>query len=299
VEEGPLNLGGLLRKLGPACVLFEKMARWGAPTKFTPRWPNFSMGGALTLVELPGKPEVGTEGTFSLQASPLFGLELETSVLEFIIRYAGYLGGPGGAVLAQGLLHIREQAAKGVGSKGSSFQASAEIDITITVGGDVGGGVSFKFVDGVATLDRSVAALDGGVDVKLTGVVKASARVFLVNAAAVAEVGVGAADGKGLARFGVKALPKDHLFDLQSQVYFTGLAIYYVLYVELGMSGATNTEKAKAESANDGLSSPRKSTPDPRSNSSGSAKASDRVYEERGVCVLMEPWTWPEAAAKS
>lgn len=216
VEEGPLNLGSLFRSLAPACVLFERMAKWGAPSKFTPRWPNFSMGGGLALAELPGKPEIGTEGTFSVQASPLFGLDLETSILEFIIRYAGYLGGPAGAVLAQGLLQIREQAAKGVGGKDTRVQASAEIDITITVGGDIGGGVSFKFLDGEATLDRSVDALHGGVDLLIKGVAKANARVLIVNAAAVAEVGAGSADGKGAARFGVKARPKEHLFDLQA-----------------------------------------------------------------------------------
>jgi hypothetical protein len=301
VQEGPLNLSGLFSKLGPACVLFEKMAKWGAPSKFTPRWPNFSMGGGVTLVELPGKPEVGPEGSFQLQAKPLFGLALETSILEFIIRYAGYLGGPGGAALAHGLLQIRKQIAEGVGSKGAGFQANAEIDITITVGGDLGGGVSFKFVDGEATLDRSVAALGGGVDLEIKGVVKASARVFLVNAAAVAEVGAGAADAKGPARFGVKAFPKEHLFDLQSQVYFTGLAIYYVLYVELGASGATNKDEQKAVDEDKGMTPPGRSgrSQDPKSESSASAKASDRLYEKSGTCVLMTPWTWPEIAAKS
>jgi Toxin PAAR-like domain len=297
VEEGPLNLGSLFRKLGPACVLFERMARWGAPSKFTPRWPNFSMGGGLTLAELPGKPEVGIEGSFSVQAKPLFGLELETSILEFIIRYGGSLGGPAGAVLAQGLLQIREQVAKGVGGKGTRFQASAEIDIVITVGGDIGGGVCFKFLDGEATLDRSVDALHGGVDVIIKGFAKASARVFIVNAAAVAEVGAGGADGKEPARFGIKARPNEHLFDLQAHVYFTGLAIYYVLYVELGASGATNKDEHKIEREDDGLSSPRQ-TSDPTSKSSGSAKTTDRLYEQQGICVLMKPWTWPEGAAQ-
>jgi hypothetical protein len=64
---------------------------------------------------------------------------------------------------------------------------------------------------------------------------------------------------------------------MKGQLYFTGLAVYYLLYVDVGAGGAEASEAEKAETD--------KFIARPTSTS--------RVFEKKGTCVLLQPWQWP------
>jgi hypothetical protein len=65
---------------------------------------------------------------------------------------------------------------------------------------------------------------------------------------------------------------------MEGQIYFSGLAFYYLLYLEVGMSGAENKEKEKEESNGFGTK----------------VSGGHKLVEKSGTCVLMDPWSWPK-----
>jgi uncharacterized Zn-binding protein involved in type VI secretion len=272
--------GSLLAKVGWAAKVFDAMSVFGADVKLTPRWPKWTFGGGLTLVEIPGKPTVGSEGSFKFGFAPLFGIEMQVSILDWLIRFAGGLAGPPGAILAQMLVQVRKRFAKGVGSAKSTFQASLDIDIALTVGGDLKGGFGLKFLQGKCEIDPSASLIDGGVDVKIEGRVIGKARVWRFETSGGGKIGAASPDALTGSRFGARLVPKGGKdpMAMKGQIYFTGLAVYYLLYLEVGIAGAESDPDAEPEydkfESHKGLK--------------------NKLFEEKGICVLMKPWTWPK-----
>jgi hypothetical protein len=272
--------GSLLEKVGWCAKVFDSMSVFGADVKLKPRWPKWSWSGGLKLVEIPGKPIVGTEGKFKFGFDPLFGIELEVSILDWLIRFGGSLAGPPGVILAQALVHVRERFAKGAGSDKSFLQAKLDIDIVLTVGGDIKGGFGCKFVDGKCSVDADASSIDGGVDVKVEGHVIGKGRVWRFEVSGAGKVGAAGADGKEPSRFGAKVSPKGGKDPLamKGQIYFSGLAVYYLLYLEIGLSGAENKKKEQDDS--DGFTA--------------KPSGKQKLFDKSGICVLMKPWSWPK-----
>jgi uncharacterized Zn-binding protein involved in type VI secretion len=281
LADGLPLFGSLLEKVGWCAKVFDCMASLGADVKLTPRWPQWTFGGGLKLIELPGKPLVGTEGSFKFGFQPLFGLELQVSILDWLIRFAGSLAGPPGAILGQMLVQVRKRFAKGLGNAKSTVQASLDIDIVLTVGGDIQGGLGVKFVAGKGDIDPEAKTIDGGVDVKVEGRVIGKGRIWKFEVSGGGKVGVAGADGKEPSRFGASLTPKGGKdpFAMKGRVYSTGMAFYYLLYLEVGAAGAES----------------KKSQRDP--NEFGCRpRATNKILEKSGTCVLMQPWSWPKSS---
>lgn len=135
-------------------------------------------------------------------------------------------------------------------------------------------------MDGKGDVDPDAASIDAGVDVKVEGRIVGKGRVWRFQVSGAGKVGAASADGKEASRFGGKLTPKggkDSL-SMKGQIYFTGLAVYYLLYVEVGISGAENKEK---DSSSEGEFTAKKSE-------------STKLFEKSGTCVLMKPWSWPK-----
>jgi uncharacterized Zn-binding protein involved in type VI secretion len=281
LADGLPLFGSLLEKVGWCSKVFDSMASFGADVKLKPRWPKWTFGGGLKLIELPGKPLVGTEGSFKFGFDPLFGISLEVSILDWLIRFAGGLAGPPGAILGQALVQIRKRFAKGTGDEKSLVQASLDIDIVLTVGGDIKGGLGWKFVAGKCDVDSEASSIDAGVDLKVEGRVVGKGRIWRFEMSGAGKVGAAGADGKEPSRFGGKLTPKGgkNPLALKGQIYFTGLAVYYLLYLEVGAAGAENAEK---EESSEGEFTAKKS-------------GKTKIFEKSGTCVLMKPWEWPKA----
>jgi uncharacterized Zn-binding protein involved in type VI secretion len=273
--------GSLVKLIGSSAIVLDSMGTFGASAKLKPRWPKWSFEGELKLVELSGKPVVATEGSFKFSTDPLFGLEMEVSILDWLIRFAGDLAGPPGILLAEILVEIRKRFAKGAGDATTFGQASLDIDIALTVGGLIKGGIGVKFVDGKSEVDNEVAELQGSVDIKIEGHVIGVARAWRFEASGAGKVGAGSADGKEPSTFGVRLRPKGGEDALKPKVgvFFNGLAFYYLLYLEVGALGA-ESEKKDANEEEYGFNKKKVAT--------------HKLFEKKGTCVLMKPWAWPK-----
>ena len=196
-----------------------------------------------------GKPTVGLEGSYKFGFDPLFGIELRFDILSWLIRFAGGLGGLPGELLAQALVQMLKRfAKKWKGDEDSWAQATLDIGMYFTTGGDIKGSLGFKYVDGKCEVDASASKIGGGVDFNVEGHIKAKARAgryFRVEAAGTGQVGLGASEDpdKKPCRMEADLVPKvtKNGFAYKGQLTFSGLAFYYLLYVEAG-AGAGDSE---------------------------------------------------------
>jgi uncharacterized Zn-binding protein involved in type VI secretion len=289
LADGLPLFGSLLNKIGVCAKIFDSMASFVGGAKPKLRWPKWRFGGGLKLVELPGKSIVGTEGSFVFGFDPLFGLTLEVSILEWLIA-VGKLT-PAISPLAFALEKVRTLFKNSLGNKKSVAQGSLDLDIVLSVGGDIKGELGFKYLAGKCDVDPEAAAVDGGIDVKVQGYLIGGARIWKFHMAGGGQVGSSSAEEpstggkvrgdilerKEPSRFGAKLTPKGGKdpFAMKGQIYFTGLAFYYLLYADVGVSGAESEAKRMKE--HNGFSTKPSST-----------------YESSGSCVIMQPWSWPK-----
>lgn len=275
--------GTLLKHIGWLSKVLESMASYGADFKVSPRWPLWTIGGGgMKLVELPGKPIVGTEGDFKFGFDPLIGLEFKVSILDWLIRFAGSLAGPPGAILAQALVQVRQRFAKGAGDAESATQASLDIDIQLTVGGEIRGGFGVKFSDGKSEIDSDASSVGGSLDIGVEGHVIGKGRVWRIEVTGAGKIGAGGAEGGGPSKITgtLTPSPGKNAYGIKGKLTFNGLAFYYLLYLEVGASGA-ESKKGKEEDE-EGVTEVKPSY-------------KKTLAEKKGTAVLLKPWTVPES----
>lgn len=271
--------GSLLKPVGWLTTVFDSMASRGLDVKLTPRWPKWKIsGGGLKLVELKGKPDLGCEGSFEVGFDPLFGMELSASILDWLIRFAGGLAGPPGALVAQALVQIRQRFAKKI-NWGAGIEGSLDIDIVIVIGGQIDGGFGFKFNEGKSEVDDEATGLGGSVDIKVEGRIIGKGKIWKVEVTGAGKLGSSSADSVSVpTKFGGKVTfrgDKKNPMALKGSLDFNGLAFYYLLYLEVGVGGADSTEEHENEET------------------MGEVKASHK-FEKKGSAVLLTPWNWPK-----
>jgi len=279
--------GPLLKNIGWVSKFCESIGAYGLDVKIEPRWPLWEISGAeVKLVELKGKRKVGWEGSFKFGFNPLFGIQLSASILDWMIRFLGGLAGPPGLVLAKALVQVRKRFADGGKFAGGKVQANLDIDIQIVVGGTVKGGFGVKFVQGQSEIDGEASGIDGSVDLAVTGKVKGAGKVWKVTVAGVAQIGSSSAGSETEpSKIGgkVKLEPsKKNAFNTKGQLYFNGLAFYYLLYVEYGTGGADIVKKKDDQEGR---------------SFEGENSSTTRVAEKKGKAVLLKAWSWPAEGA--
>jgi uncharacterized Zn-binding protein involved in type VI secretion len=290
VEKVPF-IGQLIDKLGKTAFLFDSMKQLGVGAKGDIQWPSLKLSSELELVELSGKPEVGTSGKFKLACAPLIGLQFNVSLLDYLIRFAGSFAPIGGALLAEALIMVKERASSYGEDSTSPVQASADVEIELIVKGDINGAIGVKFVEGEAGALDKATGLDGGISLQLEARIILKAKIWKVEFGGGAKVGAAAASGDGSegSRIGAKLKPKFEKDTMRvvGELYFTGLAVYYVLYLELAGTGLENkTPKSKDKDK------------DEAEFESGMTDKSK--FERKGSCVLLEAWEWsPKAPSGS
>jgi hypothetical protein len=289
-EEGdPLPLfGSLIDKVGKTTAIFDSMKRYGADVQGDILPPELKFTAALELAELPNSPLVGPKGSFEVTFDPLIGFELKVSILDYLIRFAGALAPGAGVVLARALVMIRQKAAQGFSRGG--VEAKLDLDIELIVHGKIKGGFKLEFVDGRGELSGDTAMIEGSIGVQVEGRVVGKGKVWNIEIAAGAKMGVAAAkadDERALeedeaaqepCRFGSNLTPhvEKGRLKMGGEVFFTGMAFYYLVYLEVGGTGVDSEGKgsASAEESEEG------------------AKPSVKSVLAKGKCVLIDPWTW-------
>jgi uncharacterized Zn-binding protein involved in type VI secretion len=292
LADGLPIFGSLLSKIGMFANMLESMAsrllKDKLTVKFEPRWPKWRFGGGLKLVELPGKPLVGTEGNYRFGFDPLFGITFKISILDWLIA-AGKLSA---AILPLSLAleKVRALFKSSLGNEKSVAQVFLDLDIVLSVGGDIKGELDFKFVDGNCVVDPKVSTINNGVDLMVKGYLAATARVWKFEMSGGGQVGSSAAEPppsggkvrpavterKKPSRLSAELTPKGGRdpFAMNGRISFNGLAFYYLIYADIGASGAESEAKKKKQDNGFG------------------AKPSS-AYEKSGECVIMKPWSWP------
>jgi uncharacterized Zn-binding protein involved in type VI secretion len=282
--------GPLLKNVGWLTTVFDSMASRGLDVKLTERWPKWKVAGSeVKLIELTGKPDVGPDGTFEVGFDPLFGIELEVSILDWLIRFLGDLAGFPGAMLAEALVLVRKRFAEGGSILGGAVQTSLDINIVLTVGGTIKGGFGVKFTEGKSDVDPETTGIDGSVDIKVEGRVVGKGRIWKFAMLGAGKVGSSSAGSTSEpSKIGGKVTPDNASkkpFATKGQIYFNGLAFYYLLYIEVGAGGADS----------------KKATSDDTSESAvdfgGSSKTT--LVERKGTAVLLHPWSWPKESGSA
>ena len=260
--------------------VFESMSKAGISVKLEPKWPSWKFSGGLKLIEIPEKRIVGSEGNFKFGFNPLFGMEMQISILDWLIRFAGAL--TGGVAVASFIVKVRDLAAKGFGKKDSFAAGKLDIDIFFKVEGEIKGGFGLKYSDGKCETDTEASSVEASMGLSIEGHVIGTGRVWRVEATAAAKVGSGGADPKEPSKIIGTVKPKAGKDPLAAtgQLKFTGLALYYLLYYEVGVK----SEETSAKEHED----------DPETTHKKGYQTRD---EKTAKCVILEEWTWPKEGA--
>jgi uncharacterized Zn-binding protein involved in type VI secretion len=274
-------------------------------TKFDIRWPCIKIGGGVALAEQEEKPTVGTEGTFSIDASPLIGLQVSTDILDWLIYAAGALI-PALAPFSQYLVRVKHRLKSGLtaGGKKQDENANAKLDIGIvlTIGGEIGGGLGWKFSQGKVQTDTDKARIEAKVDFKLEALAKVEAKVFIIKANAYISLSAMSAGGSGPSQITGKVFPKEGKdFAFTGSLSYNGLAVWYAYYFELGAEAELGN-KEKDEGEEDGKASTKSAKPKAEPDSKGAVKPAfgSKAVDERGCLgVIWDPWEWPRPSEKT
>lgn len=258
-------------------------------TKLDIRWPDLKFGGGIELAEVEESPKVRAQGKLYFDANPLIGAQFKLDILEWLIKMAGPLGGPGGVAFAEFLLKIKRNLAEKKTSTGApqsdDLNVTAEIGIILTVGGDIRGGLGWTIVDGHPTVDSEKARIEAGIDFKLEAIVKADVKAWVIKAGAGASLSVLNAAGTFPSRASGKVFAKSGPgFPISGAIEYNGLAIYYAYFLDIGAEAA----QADAPATGGSLKPSAKVGP-----------TSHAIKESKCLCKLVEARTWPTPETKN
>jgi hypothetical protein len=282
-------IGSLIDHVGKTAFMFDSMKRLGSDAKGEILWPNLKLASDLELTELSGKAEVGTKGTFKVALDPLIGFQFNVSLLNYLIRFAGTIAPVAGALLAEALIMVKERASSYDEKSKAVVKGSADVEIELIVKGEISGGIGVEFVEGEATTLASATKVEGSIGLQVEARMIVKAKIWKIEFAGGAKVGAAAASGEGSepSKFGARLKPEigRHSVRPVGELFFTGLAFYYLLYLEVA---GTGLESKKPKDANED---------EPEF---GSALTDKSRYERKGSCILLEPWAWsPQPSASA
>lgn len=251
-------------------------------------WPNLKFGGGVELAEVETKAIVRPAGNFYFAADPLIGAKVVVDILEALVWFAAGCAGPGGPPFAKMLLKARTTLA---GKKlpgapeepDKPMSASAEIGINLTIKGDVGGALGWTVKEGKVAIDGDKALIKASLGFTVEAYVKVEGKIFVIKAAAGASISLLGSDGIEPAQITGSLAPKGGKdFGIKGQLKGNGLAIYYALYLELGLSG-----DLAGGGGGDGAKPKKKSA------FAGALKTQHTTKERQMLCEFMQPWTLP------
>ena len=212
----------------------------GSLVNFKLGWPNVSFGGNIELQEMNRDTHVGIGGELFLSMAPLISAEVKTDVLDWLILAAG----PAHGKLLQ---EIKKKAAEGVKSKHVDAKMVVAVDIVLK--GEVAG--AFKWQKNAADTwlstegDKSGEATLG-LTIGLEAKISVDTRVFFVKIKLGAEFHAkGARNEKEGIGFIMSLVATTEAGQpaLGGNILFTGCALYYTYYAEVGVEGIESDDK--------------------------------------------------------
>ncbi len=199
--------------------------------KFKATWPKISLNGNLELKEAVNDFDVDIGGEVSLSMTPLFGAEVRTDILSWIIR--GF--GPQAMFLEE----LRER-----------VKDKAEIAVDIILNGQIEADLKWTKVAHDKWLNfggNKAGEATLGLFLGLEARAKAEVNVFFVKVTVGVELQVkgntskGASEGVGIIGTLYATTNKDYPA-IGGRFTFTGVAIYFSYYAEIGSKEATSDD---------------------------------------------------------
>ena len=247
-------------------------------------WPNVMLSGGVELAESKSSHRVGAQGEVSLKMNPLFAANVKTDLLDWILRVAsvGY---------GEFIRKVRESAEKGLVS--SQLEGKAVLGIILSTKGSVDGELSWKKnvdTDWVSTTGDKLTTVKASLGMKLEGKVEAKGKIFFVSFGMGAAVSIQGASSL-YEEVGVIGQLKAGINNgspvIEGSLVFTGAAIYYTYYAELGVKTLTG------EKRNKNMFKRKKS-------GLGSKKKSGEIKKEnkKELIQIFREYEWPKVNAQ-
>jgi len=222
------SIRGLVYKLDE---FYRKADSSKGLVKFNMTWPSLSLGGNIELIEATDDFDVDIGGEIYFNFSPLIKADVKMDLLEWLLLFTTPLG--------PFLQEIKTKAATdGIGSKNLNAKAVIAIDLILT--GEASTTLNWKKSakdKWLSTSGDKVSEATAGITIGLEAKIKAEAKIFYVKITFGAELHVkgakNASQGIGVF-FTLFATTEKDKPAIGGKVDFTGAAIYYTYYSEIG-----------------------------------------------------------------
>ena len=222
------SIRGLVYKLDD---FYRKADSKKGLVRFNITWPSISLGGNIELKESSDNFDVDIGGEVYLNFAPLFKADVKMDLLEWLLLFTSPLG--------PFLQEIKTKAASdGIGTK--KLNAKAVIAIDLILSGEASTTLNWKKSANdkwLTTQGDKVSEATAGVTIGLEAKIKAEAKIFYVKITFGAELHIkganNASQGIGIF-FTIFATTEKDKPAIGGKIEFTGAAIYYTYYSEIG-----------------------------------------------------------------
>ena len=236
------TMRGLIYKLDD----YRKADNGKGLVRFSVTWPSIAIGGNIELLEDKNDFSGDIGGEVYLKLDPLIKADIRTDILEWLISFTA---------IGPFLQKVKSKAADGVGSDNLNAKAVIAIDLVVT--GEAAAELKWKKSASEKWLstsgDKTLEA-KAGVTFGLEAKVKAEAKIFYVKITMGAELHVKGAGNtsEGIGVFlALYATTEKDKPAVGGKVNFTGAAIYYTYYAEVG-NEAVESDAYKKQNAQRG-----------------------------------------------
>lgn len=233
-------------------------------------WPDIRFSGRLQRQELPDGPAIADAWEIRLSLSPLLGADVQVDIFDFLVRSSH----PYGVVLGR----IKDRLEKGIGAERVGLKAA--IRLLLRIGGSAGGELHWQQPAGQES--RRDGLLEAGLRFGGEASVDVKGSVFLVRMAGQASLKSASADSSRRLSEVSGYCAADVAGDepvIRGGLRFNGLAIYYTLFLQIGIEEIRDRAPAAGNTAT--IMARLADAPEYRHQSS------DRLF------TLLEPWQWP------
>lgn len=279
------SIRGLVYKLDD---YYRKASEGKGLVKFTVDWPSISIGGNIELLENKQDFNVDIGGEVYINMSPLLKADVRMDLLEWLLLFTTPLG--------PFLQKIKTKAADdGIGTDNVNAKAVIAIELILT--GDASTTLNWKKAAHEKWLDTSgdkTGEAKAGVTIGLEAKVRAEAKIFYVKITMGAELHVkganNASEGIGVFLSLFATTEKDKPA-IGGKVNFTGAAIYYTYYAEIG------SDEVVSEQEKQQLNRRRGSNQFASKEAQKETKAKENRMEK--LTEIFKADEWPKSSEKS
>ncbi len=253
--------------------------------KFNVDWPSISLGGNIELKEASGNHEIDVGGDINFGFNPLLKADVRTDILDWFITG---VGGPFGEFLRR----VKIKAAKGVGTK--TINAKAIVALEVVVSGGLSATLKWEKNAKEKWLSKKgdkTSETSASLNIGLEGKIQGETKIFRVKIVMGAELHLKGANSVGEGIGGTLTLfatTADNKPALGGSFKFTGAALYYTYYAEIGSAQIENNDTQETTR--------RRGSSGARASAANDVQKNTKLKEDRlkKLHQFFDPQEWPK-----